>query len=183
MTFPTQNFYQIYAFVANGVVYDISSSQKKDDPCCIEVTKAMAPQFSVNSTPYYLINMIEDGDSYEGGTFKKRIHGATETTSAYTAYFLELCKEELKNSILKYHDMGYEEFMKEEKTWGIPSYMVVQSNIPVQGIDQIDLTEAEYNKIMEEGVAERALQQAEKTANYYGYHVTTEKLTVAKKEG
>lgn len=184
-----------YAYVKNGVIFDIKTSDNGDS-CVVQITEETVPYVTVDGVKLYFNGYIEDGDTYNSG-FTKTVHNADkskEESLTYQEYYRNLCEENIADSIINNYTLTYKDFSdaidgssrSSSRLFGFPTWMFVQDPTPVTGIEKIDFTEEYYNNAKENRIKELALQAASNTTNKYGYRLnrpeTVEDLEIEKIE-
>ena len=160
-----------YAYVKNEVIFKISNYDSGDG-CAIEMTIDNVPSITVNGTPLYFDSYIEEGDVFDGRTFKKSLDCLGDTMRLED-YYNRLCNEEVANTIITQYWNDYEYFENNLGELGIPTYMFKgQATVEPSDI-QIDFTEEYYTEAKENKVKEMAYKAACDKAYVYGYKITT----------
>ena len=178
-----------YAYVKNGVIFEIKSYDN-GDACAVAINDETTPYVTVNNAKLYFNDYIEDGDTYTiSNGFKKTIHSENEELDkevTYQNYYRTLCEEVIANTIISNYSLEYSDFVSDLSCFGIPTWMFVQdpNHSTVEGIDKIDFTETYYNSLKEDKIKDLIFESASNTANKYGYKLTlpskAEDLEIAK---
>ena len=181
-----------YAYVKNGVIFDIKYNDNGDS-CVVEMSEETVPYITVDGTRLYFNEYIEIGDTYSANDgFKKTIHstdGEDDKEMTYQDYYRELCIEQMSDSIIANYTMSYAEIIRNIDVLSVPCWMVQFGcgSHTLVGITQIPFQIDDYNTLKENKVKEFALESASKTADKYGYKLTkpakASELQVEKIEG
>lgn len=183
--YPSGNYY----FVKNGVIFDISSSNVDNDSCANEY-KQFLPRIVVkkkdgsegSGNTYYLDCYIERGDICSAITegeieFFKTIHSNdsdNEALSSFTEYFMDLCKNKIKERISIFTDEKYDKdyFKNNLSLLEVPRYVVDGETFEIKTvsggtIDPIDWYNS-FDDYKRAGIADRAIDNANSILRLYG---------------
>jgi len=182
-----KDYLKQYYYVNSNVIFNIKKYDD-GDRCAVysEDINGKIPSINVTKqTPaenykLYLDVLITDGDTYNGTTFKKKIHSDSGTSQiTFQDYYKTLCESEMYSNILKYFDKDFNWLMDNLNVVGIPMSMTSRQGYTVTGITQIDLTPSYLAEFKDKIAKEETTKAAKKTAKSLGYKVTSD-ITVQK---
>lgn len=172
-----------YAYVKNGVIFDIKTYDNGDS-CAVKMSVDNVDSITVDRNKLYLDSYIENGDAYADGKFKKRIHSEDaneEIVVTLTEYYKMDCEADIASALVEQYYNTYGDFTNNLSMLGVPEYMIVQggSTVTPESV-QVNFTESYYNDTKLNEVKKRVLQAAKDTANHYGYKLLTNDINIEK---
>lgn len=183
-----------FVYVKNKVIFNILDKDNGDS-CAMELSESNVPHINVkideaseeeSGTNKYFDSLIELGDIYSGTSFYKTVHNQNkneEKTQTFQKYYYDACIEEIASLIIKINASSNEEFKRYLKgNWNFPVYMVSGMGYVVEGIDQINLTDAKYKELKENKLKELALNAASNLLNSYNYEIASGTIDIKEKE-
>lgn len=164
----------------------INGAESADTLPYIKVTFSGIPETEVT---YYFDSLIELGNIYSAATTTGENSGYTscflratnceggDGLQFYFNYYMALCEEQIAKVILTYFNLDYKYFYSNRGRFELPDWVWLDKgygitsneNIPNDELKQIDFTEEYFNKLKEEALTNKIMDDAESLVKKYNY--------------
>lgn len=185
-----------YYFIKNGVVYNISKSNKTGDECAKYYKDLTIPSIKIDGTDYYFDCLIEDGDTYQGNKFMKTIHYGSPIYSGqnkadesveFSEFYRRQCMYAIELAVKRYFSNDWQFFATHKNVLEVPAWFIKgNGHTVVPASCQFEINEANITAIKTPILQKTAFNAANSALNGWGYELATpakpEDITVKKKE-